>query len=236
MAYALDIPELDNFSRKLDLDKETMMDLLYQRSLYVEDINKIHYTAIIGDQATLTGNIKIGPNTVIFYYAMIQADKASIVIGEGCCILDGVLMHNKIKIGDYVHIDHGCLIHQSRPSGCLKIGSGTLIGFGSQVHESIGKGCQVAPGVVVDQPIPDYHYVYEKKLGDGLKKTIVSPMRASNYERVVDKYKRFWDRLIIYKGNLIPLKWNRYDTGNFNYRITFDDGIKKLKSYFNYNY
>jgi len=236
MSIAIAIPRLDELSVKIDMDKETLLDFIYQRALFVDDINKIHATAIIGDRAVLTGDIKIGPNTVVFYNAMLQGDTASIVIGEGCCILDGVLMHSKVKIGDFVHIAHGSIIHKRKPTGCLKIGSGTLIGFGAQVHESIGKGCQIAPGITVDQPIPDYHYVYEKTSGSGIKKLVVSPMRAENYELVVQMYKKFWDRQIIYKGNLIPLMWNQYDDGNFNYRLSFEDAVIKLKTYFNYNY
>ncbi len=122
MPFAITIPRLDELGVETDIDKDTLLNLLYQRSLFVDEINHIHETAIIGDGAILTGDVRVGPNSVIFYGTMLQADKASIVIGEGCLIVDGVLMHNKVKIGDFVHIAHGCIIHRRRSTGCLKIG------------------------------------------------------------------------------------------------------------------
>jgi carbonic anhydrase/acetyltransferase-like protein (isoleucine patch superfamily) len=216
----------------LGIDNKTLLELIYQRVLYVNDLNNIHENAIIGDGAILTGDVRVGAHTVIFNQTLLQADKAPISIGEGCCIVDGIIMHNCVEIGNYVHIAHGCIIHRRRTTGCLRIGSGTLVGFGSQVHENIGKGCQIAPGVIIDQPIPDYHFVYAKNMGKGLRQMVVSPMRTANYERVVQMYKSFWGRSIVYKGNLVPLTWKTSE--NAKDSLTFDEAVKNLKSHFNH--
>lgn len=234
MTITSNVSCLDRLNDQVDLDNQQMLNLIYQRKFFIENPNNIHETAIIGDGAILTGDITIGPNTVIFYNSMIQGDKGPISIGVGSCIVDGVLMHNQVKIGNYVHIAHGSIIHRRGITGCLEIGSGSLIGFGCQVHESIGKGCQIAPGLVVSEPIPDYHFVYEKNLGDGLRKTIISPMRAKNYERVLAMYKNFWGRRIIYKGRLIPLTWTDYVDSQADGLITYNNAIEKLKTFFNY--
>ncbi len=226
-------PKIEKLIDMTALDEEALSDILFQRTLFVHDTTNIHESAIIGDRAILTGDVKVGPDTVIFYNTMIQADKASISIGEGCCIVDGVSMHNKVEVGDFVHIAHGCMIHRKGTSGTLKIGPGSLIGFSSQVHESVGRGCQIAPGVIVDRPIPDYHFVYEKKQDDGSKLTVVSPMRAQNYEKVVQMYENFWGRKIIIKGQLISLDWDKNNIGKN--RRSFGEAVLHLKSFFNPN-
>ncbi len=231
MTFSMTGSRLDEVSLTTGLDKESLLNLLYGRTLFVDDPNQIHHTAIIGDGAILVGDLRIKANTAVFYNTMIQADKAPISIGTGCCIVDGVNMHNRIEIGDYVHIAHGCIIHRRRTHGCLTIGSGTLVGFGAQVHENIGKGCQIAPGVIVDQPIPDYHFVYDKKLDDGCRQIVISPMGPANHQRVKEMYKSFWGRQIIYKGNLIPLMWYQYEPGGNRPKNSFNQAIQKLESF-----
>ena len=223
---------LDEASLTAGLDKTTILNLLYRRIWFVDNLENIHKTAIIADGATLTGDVRIDSNTVVFYNVMIQGDTAPVTIGAGSCIVDGVNMHNHVAIGDYVHIAHNCIIHRRRTQGCLNIGSGTLVGFGAQIHASIGKGCQIAPGVIVDRPVPDHQFVYEKHLKDGLRKTIVSPMRPANYQRVKEMYKSFWGRQIIIKGNLIPLMWCRYEPGSNTDEPSFQDAIQNLESCF----
>lgn len=199
---------------------------LHQRDIHVDFPEKIHELAIIGDGAIVTGDVTLGANSVLFYHTLVQADSAPIVVGEGCCIVDGVLMHNRVTLGDYVHVAHSCLIHRRKTSGTLTIGSGTLVGFGSQVHASIGRGCQIAPGVIVDVEIPDYRFVHEKKLPDGGRKILVSPMRAANYARVVEMYRSFWARRIIVNRRLVPLQWQ--GSG----QDAFEQAIENLKACF----
>lgn len=224
------ISTLKEISLTTSMCPETLMNLMHRRVLFVDDPEQIHPTAIIGDGAVLTGDVRIGANTVVFYGTMLQGDTAPITIGQGCCIVDGVSMHNQVKIGDYVHIAHGALIHRRKTKGVLTIGSGTLIGFGAQVHESVGQGCQVAPGVIVDRPVPDHHFVYDKHLGDGLRQTIVSPMTPKNYDSVQAMYRNFWKRQIIYKGSLIPLMW--YQSSKNGSRPGLEQAIDNLTSYF----
>lgn len=233
MTAIIEEPGLNEASLITDLDKETILEFLYRRTWFVDNPENIHKTAIIGDDATLTGDLSIGAYTVVFSKAMLQADSAPIVIGDGCCIVDGVTMHNRVTIGDYVHIAHNCIIHRRRTQGALTIGSGTLVGFGAQVHDDIGKGCQIAPGVIIDQPVPDYHFVYDKHLDNGMRQTVVSPMRPANYHRVKAMYKNFWNRQIVFMGALVPLSdwWDRQETNIENNSI--ESAVNKLESFFN---
>ena len=219
------LDNIDNLEDLIVLDKAALIELLYQRAIFVTDIKKIHKTAIIGDRAILTGDVQLGANTIVFYNTMLQADTAPIIIGRGCCIVDGVSMHNKVELGDFVHIAHGCMIHRRGTNGTLRIGSGTLIGFGSQIHANVGKGCQIAPGVIVDRAIPDFHFVYEKNMDDGSKKTIIAPMKSQNYKSVVQMYTNFWGRQIIIKGRLTKFDWN---PGH-----SFGKAVQTLKTFFN---
>lgn len=220
-----------NLTSTPSISREDLFAMSYSHNIHVDDPAKLHNLAIIGDGAVLTGNVSIGPNSVIFYNTYVQADSAPITIGEGCCIVDGVVMHNHIELGDFVHIAHSCLIHRRKTHGTLRIGSGTLVGFGSQVHADIGMGCQIAPGTIVDREIPDFHFVGQRHLANGEQKSVIAPMKPKNYQRVVGMYRNFWARRIIINRRLVPLKWHSFDRSG--YQCSFEQAIKKLTFYFN---
>jgi len=105
--------------------------------------------AWIAPTATLIGGVTIGPRASVFYGAVVRADKATISIGAGTNLQDGVIMHADpgfpATVGSGVSVGHAAVLH-----GCT-IEDDCLIGMGAVVLNGavIGRGSMVAAGAVV---------------------------------------------------------------------------------------
>lgn len=118
---------------------------------------KISEKAHIATQSVVLGDVTVGADSSVFYYAVLRGDEASITIGERTNIQDNSTVHVDygfpIMIGDDVTIGHNCVIH-----GCT-IGNASLIGMGSTILNGakIGRHCLIGAGSLVTQNtiIPD---------------------------------------------------------------------------------
>jgi carbonic anhydrase/acetyltransferase-like protein (isoleucine patch superfamily) len=113
-------------------------------------------TAFVHPQATVIGNVRIGPNSSVWPQAVLRGDYGSIAIGSGSNIQDGAVVHATddlpTAVGDLVVVGH--LAHLE---GC-KIHDRALIGVGSIVlHRAVVEtGATVAAGAVItnDMQVP----------------------------------------------------------------------------------
>lgn len=111
----------------------------------------------VAEGARLVGAVTLSPGASVWYNAVLRADSASIVVGEGSNVQDNVSVHvdtgHGVTIGSKVSIGHNAVVH-----GCT-IGDGSLIGMGAVVLSGavIGAGCLIAGGAVVlgGTEIPD---------------------------------------------------------------------------------
>ena len=107
--------------------------------------------AHIASQSVILGDVTIGADSSVFYYAVVRGDEASITIGRRSNIQDNSTVHVDYGfptvIGDDVTVGHNCVIH-----GCT-IGDASLIGMGS----TILNGAKIGAGSLVSQNtvIPD---------------------------------------------------------------------------------
>ena len=113
--------------------------------------------AHIASQSVILGDVTIGADSSVFYYAVVRGDESSITIGKRSNIQDNSTVHVDYGfptvIGDDVTVGHNCVIH-----GCT-IGDASLIGMGSTILNGakIGKHCLIGAGSLVTQNtvIPD---------------------------------------------------------------------------------
>lgn len=105
--------------------------------------------AWVAPNATLIGDVTLAARASVFYGAVLRADSASIVIGAGSNIQDGVVVHADpnfpTTVGDGVTVGHAAVLH-----GCT-IHDNSLIGMGAVVLNGavVGAGSMVAAGAVV---------------------------------------------------------------------------------------
>ena len=114
-------------------------------------------SAFVADDADILGDVHIGRNCSIWYHCVIRGDRAPVYIGEGSNVQDLCLIHMDynlpVRIGRFVTIGHGAIVHGAQ------IGDHSLIGMGAILMNGckIGAGCIVGAGALVTQNvvIPD---------------------------------------------------------------------------------
>ena len=113
---------------------------------------EIHPTAFIEESARIIGDVKIGPDSSVWYNTVVRGDVHYIRIGERTNIQDGVVLHgtfNKypVIIEDGVTIGHNAVVH-----GCT-IRSNCLIGMGAVILDNaeIGRNCIIGAGTVIKE-------------------------------------------------------------------------------------
>ena len=118
---------------------------------------KIADSARIARQSVILGDVTIGRDSCVLYYAVIRGDDAPVVIGEETNIQENCTVHVShnmpVQIGNNVTIGHNAVIH-----GCT-IGDRTLIGMGAVILDGakIGSDCIIGAGSLVTRntEIPD---------------------------------------------------------------------------------
>lgn len=126
--------------------------------------------AWVADNATVIGDVALGPRASIWYGAVVRGDVNKIRIGADTNIQDNSVIHVDSSgfdtvIGDGVTVGHRVVLH-----GC-HIGDGALIGIGAIVLNGaeIGPGALVGAGALVPPG---------KKIGAGML-AIGSPARET---------------------------------------------------------
>lgn len=101
--------------------------------------------------SVVVGNVHIGPESSVWYGAVVRADVAPVSIGTRTNIQDGSILHADpgfpCVIGDDVTIGHRAIVHGA------KVGNGALIGMGAILLNGveIGENAIVAAGSVVTE-------------------------------------------------------------------------------------
>lgn len=114
-------------------------------------------TSWVAPNATVLGEVHIGPQASVWFGAVVRAGAEPIVIGARSNIQDGCVLHTDpsypLTIGDGVSVGHRAILH-----GC-RIGDDTLIGMGAIVMNGarVGNRCLVAAGALIPErtAIPD---------------------------------------------------------------------------------
>jgi carbonic anhydrase/acetyltransferase-like protein (isoleucine patch superfamily) len=111
---------------------------------------KIDPTAFVSPQATVVGNVEIGPKASIWPGAVVRGDLASVRIGESTCVQDSVVIHAHTKenptiIGNFTIIGTASVIHGVYIGDNANIGDGSVIFDGA----TLGEGVMLAPGSIV---------------------------------------------------------------------------------------
>ena len=105
--------------------------------------------AWIAPHAVVSGSVRIGAGSSVWYGASLRGDREQITVGERVNFQDNVVVHADpafpTDVHDDVSVGHGAVLH-----GCT-VGSGTIVGMGAVVMNgaSIGASCLVAGGAVV---------------------------------------------------------------------------------------
>ena len=112
---------------------------------------QIAASAWVADSAQLIGNVHLGERASVWFQAVLRGDNEPIVLGEGCNVQDGCVLHTDpgmpLTLGKWVTVGHKAILH-----GCT-VGDESLIGMGAVVLNGavIGKHCLVGAGALVTE-------------------------------------------------------------------------------------
>jgi carbonic anhydrase/acetyltransferase-like protein (isoleucine patch superfamily) len=117
---------------------------------------RIDPDAFVHPDATIIGNVVIGPGVTVWPQAVLRGDQSGIVIGARTSVQDGAVLHCTRELE--THVGSDCTIgHLAHLEGCT-VEDGALIGTGSIVlHRAIIRtGALVGAGAVVtnDMEVP----------------------------------------------------------------------------------
>ncbi len=117
----------------------------------------IHPSARIAPNATITGDVIIGPNVSIWFNVVIRGDVNQIRIEENSNVQDGVIIHSTrgkqdTVIGKDTSIGHGAILHGCQTEGRCLIGMGAIVLDDVLVKENviIGANATVSMGTVCE--------------------------------------------------------------------------------------
>lgn len=110
---------------------------------------RIHRSTWIAPNATIIGDVEIGPDSSIFYGCVLRGDSGGIRIGAGTNVQDGTVMHVDADapcvLGDGVIVGHAAMLHGTT------VADGTLVGMRAALlsHSRVGEQSLIAAGAVL---------------------------------------------------------------------------------------
>ncbi len=112
----------------------------------------IHASVFIADGAQVIGDVKIGPNSSIWFNCVVRGDVNNIIIGQNTNIQDNSVIHvsstgQGTYIGDNVTVGHQVILHACTIDDESFIGMQACIMDDVRVH----KHAMVAAGALVTQ-------------------------------------------------------------------------------------
>ena len=126
----------------------TVQDRLAKHLDRTPDIGR---AAFVAPNATVLGDVTLGPLSSVWYGCVLRGDINSIAIGEGTNIQDGTIVHLAddygVRVGNFTTIGHAAIIH------ACDIGDECLVGMGATVLDGakIGNRCIIGANALVTQ-------------------------------------------------------------------------------------
>jgi gamma-carbonic anhydrase len=113
---------------------------------------RLDSTVMVAPNASVIGDVVVGPRTSIWPGAVLRGDYGRIRVGADCSLQDNVVVHcsseNPGVIGDGVTVAHGAIVHACRIGDECLIGAGAIIFDGARVgaRSIVGVGSVVLEG------------------------------------------------------------------------------------------
>ncbi len=111
--------------------------------------------AMVADNATVVGDVRLGKDVGIWFGVTIRGDDASITIGDECNVQDNSCIHVDIDaplvMGRGVTIGHGVILHGVEIGDYALVGMGAIVLGGARIGEYsiLGAGCLIKENAVI---------------------------------------------------------------------------------------
>ena len=111
----------------------------------------IHPTAFIAPGAVVTGDVRLGEGSSVWFNATLRGDIEPLIIGPRTNVQDGCVFHTSrgfpVRLEAGVTVGHAAVIHGAT------VGANTLVGIGAILLNGVevGENCLVAAGSVLTE-------------------------------------------------------------------------------------
>jgi carbonic anhydrase/acetyltransferase-like protein (isoleucine patch superfamily) len=155
----------------------------------------------IAPDASVIGDVRLGPDTSVWFGAVIRGDVENITLGRGSNIQDGAVLHTDpgapMLLDEYVTVGHQAMLH-----GC-RIGRNSLIGINATIlnRASIGANCIVGAKALVteNKQFPDGVLII------GAPARVARELTAEEIARLRGSAERYIERARHYREQLSAL-------------------------------
>lgn len=106
----------------------------------------VHPDAYVCSEATLIGDVEIGPESSVWPGAVLRADAGPVRVGRKSHVEDNTVMHHS-SVGDEVMVGHGAVINAATVGSRILVGINATVNKGVHVHDR----CVIAPNTVIPQ-------------------------------------------------------------------------------------
>jgi gamma-carbonic anhydrase len=163
----------------------------------------IHPTAFIAPGAVIIGDVEIGPESSIWFGAVVRGDVNYIRIGAATSIQDGSILHvthdtHPLVLEDCITVGHSVTLH-----GCT-IRRHVLVGMGATILDGadIGPESLVGAGCLV----PEEMKVPPRVLVVGVPARIVRPLTDAEVAGLHESAERYIRYARNYRGATQPVQ------------------------------
>jgi len=111
----------------------------------------------IASGAVVTGDVTLGDRSSVWHNAVLRGDINRILVGRSTNIQDNAVLHLSsvapCRLGDYVTVGHGAIVHACTVADEVLIGMGAVILDGAVVEPNclVGAGTLVAQGTRIPE-------------------------------------------------------------------------------------
>ncbi|GAA0464170.1 gamma carbonic anhydrase family protein [Halococcus dombrowskii] len=107
---------------------------------------EIDTEAAVSHDATLVGDVSVGPNASVWPGAVLRGDVAPVTIGAQSHVGDNAVLHAS-RTGERVMVGHGAILNDAT------VDDGALVGFNATINSdvTVGAGSVVASGTTVPE-------------------------------------------------------------------------------------
>ncbi|OUM86055.1 MAG: gamma carbonic anhydrase family protein [Bacillus thermozeamaize] len=156
---------------------------------------QIHPTVFLAQGVVISGDVKIGEYTNIWYNTVLRGDIAPTIIGARVSIQDNSTLHqspgNPLIIEDDVTVGHNAILHS-----CI-IRKGALIGMGAIILDraEIGENAMIGAGSLV----PPGKKIPPNTLAVGSPAKVIRELTEADYKELERIRKSYTEKGQIYK-------------------------------------
>ncbi len=148
-------------------------------------------TAYVAPNATLVGDVRVGPHARVMYGAVLDAEGSAVDIGESAIVAEHAVLRatavsdvdNPVLVGDHAFIGPHATVLGARIGRCAYLAAGVTVLHGAR----LGAGASVAVGALVHARtvLPDEFFVAPHTTAVGDPVEVFTPDRIAEVSEAI---------------------------------------------------